>query len=397
MSALASRAEILKLAALLETRSARLSFLQPVPAARIRHLRERLCDLLHDEAAARLRHLVTLAQLLPVPLAALAAQRVCGPLLSGELAGQMRPARALAVAQHLDDGFLTELAPALDPRRARELYAGLPPERAARLAALLLARGELAVLARMVESLGSTALGAVLAQVRDDRAVLGLLYLLAPEERAQRLLDLLEPQRLRQLVLAPAAGAAELWPQSLWLLSFVDDARRRLLGDVVAAEDDGVVDGLIDAVQQAQLWPAALPVLSGLGEAAQRRLLQRPAMRGPAVLRELIEAAGQNGRWAEFAELLRVGGEPLQRAAAAALAGVSQAMMLGLLKAMVRYRLAAPLLPTLLRLDPPALALLGRAAAALPAPLALELEKQLLAAGAGQALATVRSTLLGKS
>ena len=81
MSALASRAEILKLAALLEVKSARLGFLQPVPAARIRHLRERLDDLLHDEAAARLRHLVTLAQLLPPPLAALAGRRICGPLL----------------------------------------------------------------------------------------------------------------------------------------------------------------------------------------------------------------------------------------------------------------------------------------------------------------------------
>jgi hypothetical protein len=397
MSALDSRAEILKLAALLRLKSARLAFLQPLPAARIRHLHERLDDLLHDEAAARLRHLVTLAQLLPPPLAALAGRRICGPLLCAELAGQMRPTRALAVAQHLDDGFLAEVAPGLDPRRSRELYAGLPPERAARIAALLLARGELAVLARMTESLGSVALAAVLAQVRDDDALLSLLYLLAPEGRAGRILDLLTPQRLQQLVLVPAAGAAELWPQSLWLLSFVDDTRRRLLGDVVAAQDDGVLDGMIDAVQQAQLWPAALPVLSGFGEAAQRRLLGRPAMRGPAVLGELIESAGQYGRWPEFAGLLRLGGEPLQRAATAALAGVNQAVMLGLLKAAIRNPLAAPLLPLLLRPDPAALQLLAKAAAALPASLALELEKQLLAAGAGQALATVRSTLLGKS
>jgi hypothetical protein len=309
----------------------------------------------------------------------------------------MYPAQALAVAEHLDDdGFLADIAAELDPRRSQALYAGLPPERAARIAALLLARGEVAVLARMTEALGSGALAGVLAQVQDHGALLRLLYLLGSEERARQAVDLLSPQRLQQLVLAPAAGAAELWPQSLWLLSFVDDARRRLLGEVVAAQDDSVLDSLIDAVQQARLWPTALPVLSGLGEAAQQRLLGRPAMLAREVLGDLIGAAGRENLWPELAGLLRAGGEPLQRAAARAFTTVSQAVLLGLLKAMVRNKLAEPVLPVLLRLEPGALQLLAKAAAALPPPLALELEKQLLLAGAGQALATVRSALLGR-
>jgi hypothetical protein len=393
VSALASRAEILKLAALLRLKSAQLAFLQPLPAAAIRRLREQLEAQLHEDAAARLRLLLPLTRLLPAPLAALGGRHVCGALLCAELAGRMPPERALAVAQHLGDGFLADIAAELDPRRSRELYAGLPPERAARIAALLLARGEIAVLARMTEALGGGALAAVIGQVQDHQALLRLLYLLGAEDRARQAVELLTPQRLQQLVLAPAAGAAELWPQSLWLLSFVDDTRRRLLGEVVAAQDDSVLDGLIDAVQQAQLWPAALPLLSGLGEAAQRRLLGRPALLAREVLGELIGAAGRDNLWPELASLLQAGGEPLQRAAARALGGMSQALLLGLLKAMVRNKLAQPVLPLLLRLEPGALPLLAKAAAALPAPLALELEKQLLLAGAGQALATVRTAL----
>ena len=397
MNALASRAEILKLAALLRVKSNGLEFLQGVPADHLRRLRQQLDARLQEEETARLRRLVMLAQLPPPPVAALVGRRVFGALLCARLAGQMPPQRALAVAAHLDDGFLADIAVELDPRHAGELFAGLPAERAARIGALLLSRGELAALGRMMEALGGDALGELLDRIPDNSALLRLLYLVGPGEHLAQVMELLTPQRLQQLVLVPAAGAAELWPQALWLLSFADDARRRVLGEVLAGQDDTVLDGLIDAVQSSGLWPALLPLLSAFGEAGQRRFVARPALLAREVIGDLIGAASREGQWGELAGLLRAGGEPLQRGVARALSGVSQAVLIALLKAMVRNNMAESVLPILLRLDPGVLPQLARAAAALPAQMAAQLERQLLVAGAGQALASVRTALLGKS
>lgn len=396
MSALETRAEILKLAALLRLKSTSLAFLQEVPAGSIRRLREQFGARLLEERQVQLERLALLAQFTPAPVAALFGRRLLGPLLCAGLASRMPPEQVLRIAAHLDDGFLAEVAVELAPEHARSLIGSLPPERAASIAAILLRRGELAVLSRLLEALSGRSLRLALDQVQDNGALLKLLFTFGSQERINEALGLLPVERLQQLILAPAHGAAELWPQSLWLLSVLDDARRRALGEVVAGQDDTVLDGLIDAVRGAGLWSTAMPIFSVLGDASLRRLLTRPAMLARDAVEGLLGAVSSSGQWTEFGHLLQIGGEPLQRSVAQAMTGVSQAMLLSLLKAMVRYNLAEVVLPMLLRLDPAALQVLAKAAAALPPTMAIKLEQQLLVAGAGQALAAVRSALLGR-
>ena len=394
VSTLATRGEIYKLSILLNIGTARLASLGDLPPERVRHLRSEISARQFDERHRQARRLTAVARLTPPRVAAFFGQHLCGSLLCAAAAGRLATQRAHAVARWLDDGFLAELIGALDPRRDGELLGTLPPQRCARLAAVLLKRGDLASLARLLDAQGAQALGSVLDAIGDDAALLRVIALLESQPQIQRILDRLPPMRLQDLLLVPSAkGAADLWPQALWLMSVVDESRRAVLGHLLAGQEGGVLDGLIDTVQKAHLWPELMPLLGGFGEAAQRALFSRPSMQTPDVAHSLIDAAYRESRWAELTGMLRAGGDPLQRSFAKALTGVGQAVLLGMITAMLRYNLAERVVPLLLRLDPSAMATLAKAAASLPAPLALQLEKQLLMAGAGQALAAVRSVL----
>lgn len=230
----AARAEILKLAHLLDREPATLEYLEGVPAADIRALREQIGEMLftaHDHA---LRRIAGASRILPTPVIAIIAQRAFGPVLVARLAGMLEPARAIDVASRLPTPFLADAAASLDPRRAGALVAGIPPRQISEITRELARRGEHVTLGQFVGHLGDQAIAAAL-EAMDDSTLLHVAFLLEDRDRLAQLVALLPDKRIDGLI-GKAAGT-DLWPEVLDLYSRLDEpVKQRLAAPMGRAE-----------------------------------------------------------------------------------------------------------------------------------------------------------------
>jgi len=125
---LQARAEVLRLARLLDRDPDELAYLEALGPADLRALRRRVTETLYDAHDGALRRLAAAGRLLPGALTATLAQRAFGPLLSARLAGLLDLDRAVDVAGRLPPPFLADVAGEMDPRRASALIASISPE-----------------------------------------------------------------------------------------------------------------------------------------------------------------------------------------------------------------------------------------------------------------------------
>ncbi len=113
--ALAARAELLKLARLLNRDPDQLSYLEVVAADDLKAFREQLTEVLFASSSKTLIRLAVASKLLPTGVVATIAQRAFGPLLAARVAGLLDPGRAVDVAAKLPPDFLADVAIELDP------------------------------------------------------------------------------------------------------------------------------------------------------------------------------------------------------------------------------------------------------------------------------------------
>src|SRR5699024_9771775 len=105
---LAKRAELLKLARILNTEPDALAFLQPHAAGQLRMLREAVTDGLFQKFRPRFAGFARMSSLLPLKISARVSEQVLGPMLSGRIASEMKPERAIELAKRLPDEFLAD-------------------------------------------------------------------------------------------------------------------------------------------------------------------------------------------------------------------------------------------------------------------------------------------------
>lgn len=198
------RAEILKLARLLEHEPESLSYLAKVPAAELRVLRERITEVLFTAHEPALRRLAAASRLLPIGLVASLGQHTFGAVLSARITGLLEPERAVDVAARLPTDFLADTAVELDPRRASAVIAGIPSERISEITGELARRGEYVTMGRFVGHLGDEALGAALGAL-DDKALLDTLLVMEDRPDVDRLTRLTDRGRVERLAEMPGS------------------------------------------------------------------------------------------------------------------------------------------------------------------------------------------------
>lgn len=236
-SSLAVRAEVMKLARLLGTAEDELHYLEQLLASDLRHLREQVTERLFDSHGHSLTRLASASRLLPTGVIAVIAEGAFGPALAARIAGLLEPGRAAEVAAKLPTPFLVETAVHLDPRRTAELLARIPPQRIAEVARELVAAHEHVTLGRFVGHLPDEAVRLALREM-DDLAVLRVAFVLEDEASIDRVIALMDGERLDGLV--DAAVGTELWPEALELLAHVrEPLRSRVLARHDAARASG--------------------------------------------------------------------------------------------------------------------------------------------------------------
>jgi len=171
--ALRSRAEVLKLARLLGRAPERLDYLQDVPISDLRLLREQVTDVLFGAQSTALARLAAASKVLPVGLMATIAEKAFGPLVSARIAGLLEPSRAVDVAARLPPAFLADVAIELDPRRASDVIARIPAGQIADVTRELVRRDEHVTMGRFVGHLSDEALSAAIDEMDDAVLLLG--------------------------------------------------------------------------------------------------------------------------------------------------------------------------------------------------------------------------------
>jgi hypothetical protein len=231
---LEARAEVLKLARLLNREPATLCYLDAVPAGGLRELREQITEVLFASSGKTLMRLATASKLLPAGVVAVIAERAFGPLLAARVTGLLEPHRAVDVAAKLPPEFLADVAVELDPRRASKVIAAIPAPQVRLVTRELINREEYITIGRFVGHLPDASVRAAL-DVIDDAALLRIAFVLEHKDRMDDLLEFLGRQRFAGLI--AAAASPDLWPEALDLLSRVNAAHQRELIELARRRD----------------------------------------------------------------------------------------------------------------------------------------------------------------
>lgn len=299
---LAKRAELLKLARILNTEPQALAFLQPQAADQLRLLREAVSDGLFQKFRPRFAGFARMSSLLPLKISAKVSEQVLGPMLSGRIASEMKPERAIDLAKRLPDAFLADTCLQLDPQRSQAIIAGTPVERVVTLTRILLSRGEYITMGRFVDYMPLAMLQTAAAAIDDDCALLQISFFVEDTTQLTQIISQL-PENRRAGVIAAAAEHA-LWPEAIATIERIDDPARSQLGELALNHDDATVDSLIRAAAEHDLWPALMRLARSLSTQAQQRLAEQSMLADDTVMASVVASVARHENHADFAALL---------------------------------------------------------------------------------------------
>ncbi len=303
-SALEVRAETLKLARLLRREPEEFEYLEQIPAADLRQLRDQVTELMFTAQGTALARLAAASKLLPVRVVATIGERAFGAVLAARIAGLLDPDRAVEMADTMPIEFLADVAVELDPRRASAVISRIAPARIAAVTRELLRREEYVTMGRFVGHLHDDAVRAAF-DVLGDAALLRVAFVLEQKESLEHLISLLPAARRDSIV--DAAATEGMWIEVLDLISHLGDETRRQFVMAGALEREGVLEAIAAAAAANELWPEVLPLVPELPTESQERLAREAAKLDTSQRDEitrLARAAGMNEQLEMFEQVL---------------------------------------------------------------------------------------------
>jgi hypothetical protein len=244
VSTLVARAEVLKLARLLQLPPARLSYLEGAAPEDLAAVRMQVTDVLFDGDRRSLSRIADAGKVVPIGVMATIGQRAFGPLLCARLSGLLEPDRAAQVASRLPVAFLADVAAELDPRRASDVIGRMPLDLLMDAAGLMAERGETVAMGRFVAYLPDEVLVACTSAI-DDASLLRTAFVLEGKERLDHVIALLPDERLARMLGVVAAD--ELWIEALDLLAHLGDEQLDRLAELAGDVDPERFEGLAGA------------------------------------------------------------------------------------------------------------------------------------------------------
>lgn len=193
---LETRAQLVRLAALLRVDEAEVAFLAALPVDDLRELRDAVTERLFSADRPALEAIAKATRLVPGAVSAKIAVKAFPPSLGARVAGVLDTDHAVDLARRVPAGYLADLAPHLDPRRVRPILAELPTSVITGAGRLLGERGEHLTMAGFVGELPDAVIAEAVA-VLDDEALLRTGILIEDPVRLAAVIALLSEERLR--------------------------------------------------------------------------------------------------------------------------------------------------------------------------------------------------------
>ena len=294
----AIRAELVKLARILETDVESLEHLSYLEADRLRTLREGITEALFEKFRTTFSGFAKLSAMLPLGISSRISERVLGPTLSGRIAGEMPPQKAIDLSERLSDTFLADTCLHIDPVRARPIIAGFPVDRAVAITKLLLERREMITMGRFVDVLPRDTLFAAADAITREADLLAISFFVENSDQLDLVIDYLDVERREAII--QAAARDDLWPEVIATLLRIGDVPRMAMAELAMAQDAEILDSLIRAAAAEDLWPALLAMAHDMPNSAIGTLAEQPAFGEANVVRSVIDSIVANDLWSRF-------------------------------------------------------------------------------------------------
>lgn len=297
--ALETRAELIKLARLLEVGEHDLDYLAEVPPAALRKLRDQAADVIFAVEAGLLARVAQQSHVFPSQLVAAVTREAVGPLLTARIAGLVDAERAVEVVGRLSPKFLADVATQMDPRRASEVIGAMPLETIVPVTKELVRRKEYVAMGSFVGHLDDEAIVGAL-EVIDDPALLKIAFVMEDKRRLTPCMALLSDERLAGII--RAAAAESLWPEAIDLLINLSKKQYVRVIDIVTAQRAAVLDSLTASVYEHDLWYASIPIA---GDTSDPAAISDSLVRAQAkVFRAMVDAVEQHAMHDDIERLL---------------------------------------------------------------------------------------------
>lgn len=217
---LAAKAEIEKIARLLNANPEELDYLLEVDAEALAELRDQVTDRLFAAGAQLFGKLGAASRIVPAPVAATISQKAFGPLMTARMSTVADPSAAIAVAKRLDPKFLADVATYMDPRRAPQVISGLPADLIVSASVELEKREEWVTMGRFVGELELDVIAATV-EALSDEALLRIAFVTEQPDRLAVVLDEMPDERIEGMV--TVALELGLQAETEWLLETLGD------------------------------------------------------------------------------------------------------------------------------------------------------------------------------
>jgi hypothetical protein len=203
--------QIARIARLLGVAPDQVTGLDGLTEPELRALHDQISAALFADARARFARVAGLSKTLPAPVAGKLAERFLPPVLAARVTELLEPARARDLVDRVSIRYLGDISIALDPVRSREVVAAIPAARIGEVAGELFRRGEHAVMAEFVGTIGLEGLTATVRAAR-PRDLLTLVPLVEWSENLEHVFRHLPEAQVRAI-------NAELAPDELAALN----------------------------------------------------------------------------------------------------------------------------------------------------------------------------------
>lgn len=311
MSALATRAELIKLARDFQRDPDDLDSLAELGVERLAQLRHLCSDQLFQRYLPMYRRIAAASGLVPAKLAVTLGERIFGPYLGGRIGSQLETDRAVKFAEMASVEFLAEICETIDPRRVLPIIHAMPLDRMVAVGRILLASRDYITMGKFVDAVTDEQVQAMLEIIDEPEVLLHTAFYTEGKERLEAIIHMIDDERLKGVILHSVESGH--FGESLALMSHVGAASERRLVNLSADLGETVLAELVRLADEEGLWGEILPLVICMTPENMACVMEVQALRDREVLGRLMREIHAQDAWDDLIPLFAQTNEGLRR------------------------------------------------------------------------------------
>lgn len=260
---LATHAEIVKIAHLLQVDPQELDYLAACDSETLVAFRLQLVEVFYGDEGSSLKRFAKVGNLLPASVIASLTKEAVGPVLSARIAGFVDPKQAAKVVSNLPTSFVVDIATAIDPRRVGPVIGRLDNGTVERVALELIKRHEYVTMGQFVGFASEEILRSAF-NFASDEALLRTAFVAEDKDRISAALAPQSDERIASIIKTAAKG--DLWPEAMDLLSQLADEQYIRVINISGGLPAASLDKMVAATTKSDCWPILVPAFAQMDD-----------------------------------------------------------------------------------------------------------------------------------